>query len=335
MLQELFDSLSSGPLLDPEAMRGDTLKGHGGGLSGVLWLYSHDKRFVFKQLRRNERRRLGRMLDSLADYHRGVPSPSGASYLPTLCALIRVEGVGDFLPMHNIFWEGQMEAFDFKGSSTRARLPSSLAAGGQEKRTKGLLWFLAPWSPAAAAAAAAAPPPPRPSNPLNNALPHAVGRRAQQSPQPPLMELDFCAACRERHTTKDQQAPHRKLLLGPEPRAHFIAALRRDTSFLAARGHMDYSMLVAVHRGRRGRWGGVSGGGEGGGGTSDVGDANVAEGESYEFSLIDFLTTYDVRKQLDAAARVYVFGEDRAGISSLDPQQYADRMVSFFEIHTE
>ena len=61
----------------------------------------------------------------------------------------------------------------------------------------------------------------------------------------------------------------------------------------------------------------------------------MEEAELYDYSLIDILAEYGLAKQLDAAWRIHVLGQDRHGVSSLEPQQYATRLVRFMELHTE
>ena len=116
---------------------------------------------------------------------------------------------------------------------------------------------------------------------------------------------------------------HRTLRMGQEQRQLFLGALQRDTALLASRGLMDYSLLLAVRRRTKTTEEGVLEGGE------------MEEAELYDYSLIDILAEYGLAKQLDAAWRIHVLGQDRRGVSSLEPQQYATRLVRFMELHTE
>jgi hypothetical protein len=349
LLLELAGSLKAGPLLDPATV-GDKgpLPGHGGGLSGVTFLFTSDRRFIFKQVRNRERQRLSALVTALIDYHRRERSnveqmvviprdlspprsvPGIWSVLPTLFALVAVRGVGTLLPMRNIFWEGSTPAVDAERSS-------GSVDGGGAKGANRCFVLTETYDLKGSASRYRPPQPPR--------------RRMRQ---PPLMEQNFCLACQETQrlrrqnggsgglgstwkltttttTTSDTTTPqqegqemgqcHRTLRMGQEQRQLFLGALQRDTALLASRGLMDYSLLLAVRRRTKT--------------TEEGGEMEEEEAELYDYSLIDILAEYGLAKQLDAAWRIHVLGQDRRGVSSLEPQQYATRLVRFMELHTE
>ena len=49
----------------------------------------------------------------------------------------------------------------------------------------------------------------------------------------------------------------------------------------------------------------------------------------YHISIIDYLTTYTVQKQLEKKSKSYIFWVKSEKISSQDPKQYGKRFVNF------
>ncbi|KAF1313621.1 Phosphatidylinositol-4-phosphate 5 kinase-like protein, partial [Globisporangium splendens] len=133
--------------------------------------------------------------------------------------------------------------------------------------------------------------------------------------------------------------------------------LTKDSNFLCKINCIDYSLLVGIHhrsfnvshyssadnfehppRGSSGSIGGISRDRAGSGGGFDPtmkpfhqaiqGGMSVDEVHGpgiYFMGLIDILQQWNFRKRVEHFVRVYIFMQDKNGISVVNPRQYADR----------
>lgn len=130
----------------------------------------------------------------------------------------------------------------------------------------------------------------------------------------------------------DVKARGEKFELGPTLKALVIETLRKDSAWLAKHGLMDYSLLVGVHDVVPGDID-----------RSLIGDPSVVfhkrdyagmwslgRDKLFYVGIIDMLTVWSSRKKAERAAKIFT-GKDGAGLSCMEPVDYARRFLSFFE----
>lgn len=142
----------------------------------------------------------------------------------------------------------------------------------------------------------------------------------------------------------DFKAQGKQLHLDPETKAWFLKTLCSDVEFLAKMKMMDYSLLVGFRNSTeeeedfqpgRDAYVFASGSrreaeaeaGAGATGTSDA--ASRPSKRIYMMGLVNVLTKYGARKKAAHNAKSMKHGQAKAGISTVNPDQYMQRFTKF------
>lgn len=146
---------------------------------------------------------------------------------------------------------------------------------------------------------------------------------------------------KESAVLKDQEFARVLLSLGKKKRKHFLHQLQKDCDFLASQGLMDYSMFVAIHDISKCEHSHKS--------FIEQNAVNLTPSLSidpeaveetskdslghyvYYFGLIDFFTSFSMKKKMEHFIKKIVYDED--DISAVSPIRYAKRLYKFISEH--